>query len=467
MSRCWDDLKSLKEREREGRCIYPYSVGDLMPLLICDASEAWNNLRVNKQSGWPAKRRGGERLYPVAQPNFSSDFRLHQGDSVFTIGSCFARNIEEALVDAGLDVISSRYAVPESEWQGRANGILNKYHPFAMLNELTWALSDNHPYPFDKGILEVGPDQWVDIHLPGSAKPVSYVRATERRREMIALYRQIRQCNLVILTPGLVEAWWDKEVGYYTNQTISRALMQRHPGRFELHQLSYHEVYEAMSSIVSLLMEQCNDGLRIFFTVSPVPLAATFTKQDVLVANTYAKSVLRAAVEQIVVEHPANVGYFPSYEAITLSDRNEVFGDDYIHVKDEAVRSNIMKFVSSLNTDLTVPIESRSRNAPPPPVKPVRGMVAPQIQGGIISGWAVRADSDQPARVKVLINGNEVAECDCVEMRKALLERSAHSTGYCGFSFTIGALLKGGEEIQVQDAATGQHLHNSPFIHRT
>lgn len=438
-----------------------------MPLLKFDAEQAWKNLRTNKESNWPSKRRGSARLHPVAQPSFTSGYSLSNQDEVFTIGSCFARNIEEALCDLGLKVITSQYSVPESEWEGRANGILNKYHPYAMLNELVWALQDGNPFPFQDSIMELGPDQWIDLHLPGSAKPVSYQRAIERRQEIIELYGKVRQSRVVILTPGLIEAWWDKQAGCYTNQTIQRALVQKHPGRFELHMLSYQDVYTALSSAVALLLKHCRPDVRIFFSVSPVPLAATFTEKDVLIANTYSKSVLRAAVEQVVAEHAANVEYFPSYESITLSDREAVYGDDYIHVKEEAVRENILRFVSALQFDLanTSFLETQRKPAQKR-AKPLRGMVSDRIQGNVVTGWALRNDNSRPARVQLLIDGKPSGVCECTEMRQTLLDRGMHPTGRCGFSFRLGMPLRGGEEIQVLDEETGQPLRNSPFRHQ-
>ena len=55
--------------------------------------------------------------------------------------------------------------------------------------------------------------------------------------------------------------------------------------------------------------------MKWIFTVSPVALAATATGQHVLLATTYSKSALRAAVDEICQNH-SNCDYFPSYEII-------------------------------------------------------------------------------------------------------------------------------------------------------
>jgi hypothetical protein len=50
--------------------------------------------------------------------------------------------------------------------------------------------------------------------------------------------------------------------------------------------------------------------------VSPVPLVATYTSANVLVASSYSKAVLRAAAGEVEARHP-HVAYFPSYEIIS------------------------------------------------------------------------------------------------------------------------------------------------------
>ena len=52
--------------------------------------------------------------------------------------------------------------------------------------------------------------------------------------------------------------------------------------------------------------------MKIVLTVYPVPFSDTFSGQDVIVANTYSKSVLRC-VAQDLTELYDHVDYFPSY----------------------------------------------------------------------------------------------------------------------------------------------------------
>jgi GSCFA family len=75
-------------------------------------------------------------------------------------------------------------------------------------------------------------------------------------------------------------------------------------------------------------------GTKIILTVSPVPLQATFTASDCIVANEVSKSALRVAAEQLA-KHPS-VDYFPSYE-IVRSGGLPSYYRDFVHVKGPVV----------------------------------------------------------------------------------------------------------------------------------
>ena len=58
----------------------------------------------------------------------------------------------------------------------------------------------------------------------------------------------------------------------------------------------------------------------------------TFSTMDVVVANNYAKSLLRTVAEEWAAAHD-NVDYFPSYEIVQNSDRAAAWEADLRHVK--------------------------------------------------------------------------------------------------------------------------------------
>lgn len=101
-----------------------------------------------------------------------------------------------------------------------------------------------------------------------------------------------------------------------------------------------------LDGVVGLLRRFSRLDQKIVLTVSPVPLLATFTDNDVIVANCYSKSLLRVAAEYMRYQY-ANVDYYPSYESVTLSDRQTTWLDDLHHVEDAIVRFNVGRMVSA------------------------------------------------------------------------------------------------------------------------
>ena len=75
-----------------------------MSLLKITAGEAYENTRTNAQNGWPKRGDAGNRVEPLTKPHFAPSFTLTPKESVFTIGSCFARNVESSLERLGFDV---------------------------------------------------------------------------------------------------------------------------------------------------------------------------------------------------------------------------------------------------------------------------------------------------------------------------------------------------------------------------
>jgi hypothetical protein len=81
----------------------------------------------------------------------------------------------------------------------------------------------------------------------------------------------------------------------------------------------------------------------LIFTLSPVPLVATFRPVSCITANSVSKAILRVAVDEFMREHEdKNLYYFPSYEIVRDFYREDAFKDDLRHVRPEVVQT-IMK----------------------------------------------------------------------------------------------------------------------------
>ena len=309
-----------------------------MPLEILAAKAAFLNIRSNRNSFWPDGRKAvSDRLGDHATITIRPTFRFGLEDSILTIGSCFAREIEKCLVKLGFDVPMTQVEMPaEERVSATGNSILNKYVPPAMVNELRWAFDTDAIFP-ELGYLQVGDGLWHDPHLAANLKPAPLARVKERRQQVIDAYRSARKARIVVVTLGLVEAWYDRHTALYLNDAPPKIAIDAQPDRFQLHVLSYEEVMRSLEEMLSILRAYGHPEFRMLLTVSPVPFKATFTGADALQANMYSKAVLRAAAETFTRRHADTVDYFPSFETVTLGARAVSYHDDNIHVRQEVV----------------------------------------------------------------------------------------------------------------------------------
>lgn len=286
----------------------------------------------NPVSRFPRASHQPERLGPPARPMIRPSFAIEPGQTVFTIGSCFARNVEEHLAAAGFVVPTLDFAVPEAEWQGqRSNGILNKYTPTAIRSELELAAGDE---PDDRRCLaETIDGDVVDLQLAANVA-VPLERGLERRQEVRQLFRRAFDADLVVITLGQTETWWDDESEMYANVFPPASIHRRDPRRFFFEQLTYDRCLEEVEAAIALLLAT-GRSKHVLITVSPVPLGRTFDGGDALTAYIRSKSVLRVVADTVAARH-VEVDYLPAYEAIMLADRNVAFGPD-LHIPDELV----------------------------------------------------------------------------------------------------------------------------------
>ncbi len=312
---------------------------------MISAKEALETSRHNLLSRWvggdePAAERLRRRL---VVPAGRQSFFANPDDSFFAIGSCFARHTEERLEQAGARVTSRNIQVRDlGNRSAREGGIFNKYTPLSILQELRWA-AGIEDYP-EAALLPVGNDKYYDPYLSAKAGNASREELMARRREIGAYFAQAFDADVVILTLGLIEVWHDLETGLTLNEAPQPRILARHPERFGFSRLSLEQCDAALGEIHAILREHGKAGQKIVLTVSPVPLGRTFTDDDVIVANTTSKSTLRVAALRLA-EQAEGLDYFPSYEAVTLSDPALAWQNDRLHVSDLVVGQIIQTFL--------------------------------------------------------------------------------------------------------------------------
>ncbi|GEM_PF-6995480 len=315
------------------------------PLLVLGASDAVEIRKKNRYSNW-GERGAANRVEPIARPDFDVPFRLVPGQKIFTVGSCFARNVEAELLKRGFQ-IPLRDVFGRPEFAGVEFAALNNYGVASIYNEFAWAFGDE-PFVEEDHIFEVVPGKFADIDSPPTRKPEPRDVVVQRCASIRSLYRLAATCDVTIMTLGLAENWFDTRSGLYLNLSPRPSMIAAEPARYQLHVLSYADAYGYLRKSLAILHREA-PAMRVILTVSPVPLMSTHRDMDVLVANTYSKAVLRAAAEEAVVRHDF-VTYFPSYEAFVLSDRKLAWTDDLVHTNEDLVAFNVSRMVSAFTS---------------------------------------------------------------------------------------------------------------------
>ncbi len=300
--------------------------------LTLSYAEAKRRKSANRRARW---RDVVEELNTELWPQVSPSFRLHQGETIFTIGSCFARNIEANLAALGCKVPMQDFRLPPEEFDGTPNAAMNRFHPPAFRQCLEWAAgiydrdgevawADCEPLAFD-----LGQDRWFDMDL-APALAVPRLRFVERRQHIYEIFSSAFRADCVMMTPGIIEAWRDLETGLYTAGPPYERAMLRTPERWVLEVLSYQQCLEDMLAAIDVVRAR-NPRTKVLITTSPVPMGTTFTGRDVTIANAHSKAVLRAVCDAAVLERDG-IDYFPSYEMATLSNPALVWKADRVHV---------------------------------------------------------------------------------------------------------------------------------------
>lgn len=283
----------------------------------------------------PAKRFPSEEdprfddglLFPSLTPKFT----LAAPAKVFTIGSCFARGIEMVLANYDIELPTWRFTSPKSEWPFGPQGLLNEYNPGTIFQRILSALGARSDS--EETIIETK-DGFVDLLLTGGFPVVSHERAVARRSEIGAIYEDLASSDLVVITLGLVEAWFDEEDETFLNGMPPTSLIKKAPDRYSFRRLGVSDSLSLLDRALSNLIEAGVEN--ILLTVSPVPLGTTFTDNDVIAANSFSKSVLRVCAEELKEKYQ-QVDYFPSFEMVG-SGGLSAFIPDNIHVRPEVVK---------------------------------------------------------------------------------------------------------------------------------
>ncbi len=312
------------------------------------ALRLWKEMAKNPFSRWTEKVGGGKDAGSRISngfviPEISPSFTLDLNQPIFTIGSCFARNIEDVMASEGAKLPAKSIVSPYASSRGvRPNSVLNKYNIPSILQEIRWAFESSKGFS-ESYLLDVG-THYCDPHVHEIVASGTENDLLAQHAQVTKVFQQLQTAQTVVMTLGMTEVWYDKLHDIYLNAAPPLAAIKRNPNRFDFRVLSYQENETFLIDCVDCILSKAVPGAKIILTVSPVALNATFSGRDVILANSQSKATLVALAQTVATGHP-QVDYFPSYEAVTWSDPLFAWESDRRHVSAAMVSCIIAEFL--------------------------------------------------------------------------------------------------------------------------
>lgn len=213
---------------------------------------------------------------------------------ITAFGSCFAANISNWLSKRHFRVLNKDQDAKNAYVVACGEGMVNS---FVIRQQFEWAWENK---TFDGAL-------WHGY------KAEEYGYDPEIQAETKRIFDAT---DFFILTFGLSEVWYDEPTGNVFWRTIPKDAYD--PARHKFRVSTVEENKDNLRAIYRLIRKHRPDA-KILFTLSPIPLIATFRDNSCLTSNSVSKAVLRVAIDEVVREHAAEgvLNYWPSYELVT------------------------------------------------------------------------------------------------------------------------------------------------------
>jgi hypothetical protein len=250
---------------------------------------------------------------------------------VTAFGSCFAWEIESALRRAGYSTSLSRYGTSSDDdganyWSQSLllkcpEGFVNT---FSIRYQLEWLVTGAEPSLRIWHKSERVVRQYLDDNLQAGRDVIGDTR-------------------VFVFTLGLAEVWYSKESGKVLWSGVPAR--EYHPDKYGFRLTSVDENVANLHRIVDLIRQVAPEA-AIIFTLSPIPLIATFREVSCISANSVSKAVLRVAVDELMRQRADDerLFYFPSYDMVAGYFETPYAGD-FRHLRPEYVDAIMSAFI--------------------------------------------------------------------------------------------------------------------------
>lgn len=256
-----------------------------------------------------------------------ANFPITHRQKLVMLGSCFAENIGERLVNCKFDIDLNPFGIT--------------YNPLSAAKAISLLLDE---YSFSRSdVLARNGLYFSLMHHGDFSSPdlEQFLQQLNLRREKGS--QNLRKADWLILTFGTSYVYETIE-----NRQIVNNCHKLPASYFHRRRLSVTEIVDVWSEII-IKVQVVNPGIRFLFTVSPVRHL-----KDGAHENQLSKSILLLAIDELRDKFPEEIDYFPSYELI-LDDLRDYrfYATDMIHPGIQAVEYCLSKFADAYFSEET------------------------------------------------------------------------------------------------------------------
>jgi hypothetical protein len=248
---------------------------------------------------------------------FRLGMTLSYDDSILLMGSCFAENIGEKLLEDQFEVNINPF------------GIL--FHPLAISNLFTRAINETLYKETDFFFFDRYYWNYEHHGMQAQTDLDAYLVASNSKLRDLKL--RVESSDVIIFTFGT--AW-----GYWIEDFLVANCHKQPQNQFEKRMSDIASIANAYRLLIQQI-RLLNPKVKIIFTVSPVRHL-----KDGLVENSKSKAVLISSVHELCEEF-SEVYYYPAYEYVVDLIRDySNFKKDEVHLRDEVVEKIYSDFLN-------------------------------------------------------------------------------------------------------------------------
>jgi len=277
----------------------------------------------------------------------AGDVKISRDTPIAVIGSCFSREIKEALIADGYDLISEE---KDHRAAKHASAAWERvYNTFCLRQIFRYTFEDWLPdlrwWQGPKSGIIQDPYRRIILYQDREEAEADFARHRLYSR------RAIEKARILIITLEMTEIWEDMVDGAVISLPAGPYVSEGGDmSRYRFRVSGYRENLDNMEYILAV-MAQYNPDCRIILMVSPVHLWTTFREDtDVISAGCHAKSILRAVADECASRYE-HVLYFPALEIATtyrMIMKEHVFaaGRENFHISRENFLNVMKQFYS-------------------------------------------------------------------------------------------------------------------------